>query len=153
MVIEPIWDPDGAGTIEVGVDAIEIWRIERAVQRFGERFLRRIYTESERLRYERRIPELAARFAAKEAVMKALGTGVRGVRWRDIEVLPNRRGKPLVRLSGTAAERARLLGLQHIAVSLTHARDLAIAVVVAHFTSEDRDGGDHAAQEGIAGDA
>ena len=133
MVIEPIWDPDAAGPVEVGVDAIEIWRIERALSRFGERFLSRIYTEAERIRYAGRVSELAARFAAKEAVMKALGTGVRGVRWRDIEVLPNQRGKPVVRLYATAAERAQLLGLQHIAVSLTHARDLAIAVVVAVF--------------------
>ncbi|MCM8746707.1 holo-ACP synthase [Thermomicrobium sp. CFH 73360] len=140
MVIEPIWDPDAAGPVEVGVDAIEIWRIERALSRFGERFLLRIYTEAERIRYAGRVSELAARFAAKEAVMKALGTGVRGVRWRDIEVLPNRRGKPVVRLYATAAERAQLLGLQHIAVSLTHARDLAIAVVVAVFTpSHSRD--------------
>jgi holo-[acyl-carrier protein] synthase len=133
VVIEPIWDPDKAGTIEVGVDAIEISRIERALERFGDRFLRRIYTEAERTRYAERLPELAARFAAKEAVMKALGTGIRGVRWRDIEVLPNRRGKPLIRLYETAAERARRLGLRHIAVSLTHARDLAIAVVIAQF--------------------
>ncbi|MCX2726102.1 holo-ACP synthase [Thermomicrobium sp. 4228-Ro] len=133
MVIEPIWDPDKAGTIEVGVDVIEIWRIERALERFGERFLRRIYTEAERTRYAERLPELAARFAAKEAVMKALGTGIRGVRWRDIEVLPNRRGKPLIRLYDTAAERAHRLGLRHIAVSLTHSRYLAIAVVIAHF--------------------
>jgi len=106
VVIEPIWDPDAAGPVEVGVDAIEIWRIERALSRFGERFLSRIYTEAERIRYAGRASELAARFAAKEAVMKALGTGVRGVRWRDIEVLPNRRGKPVVRLYATAAERA-----------------------------------------------
>lgn len=136
MVIEPIWHPDRAGPIEVGVDAIEIWRIERALQRFGERFLRRVYTEDERRRYGARVAELAARFAAKEAVMKALGTGVRGVRWRDIEVLPNARGKPLVRLYGTAAERARALGLVHIAVSLTHSRELAIAVVVASFRAD-----------------
>ncbi len=134
MVIEPIWDPDAAGPTEVGVDAIEIWRVERALSRFGERFLLRIYTEAERMRYAGRVSELAARFAAKEAVMKALGTGVRGVRWRDIEVLPNRRGKPVIRLYATAAERARLLGLKHLAVSLTHTRDLAIAVAVAVFT-------------------
>ncbi|MCX7624315.1 MAG: holo-ACP synthase [Thermomicrobium sp.] len=133
MVIEPLWDPDAAGPVEVGVDAIEIQRIQRVVQRFGQRFLERIYTEAERSRYAGRIPELAARFAAKEAVMKALGTGIRGIRWRDIEVLPNARGKPLIRLYGTAAERARRLGVRHIAVSLTHARELAIAVVVATF--------------------
>lgn len=136
MVIEPVWDPDSAGPVEVGVDAIEIWRIERTLARYGDRFLQRIYTEQERARYAGRVAELAARFAAKEAVMKALGTGVRGVRWRDIEILPNARGKPLIRLYGTAATRARALGLNHIAVSLTHARDLAIAVVVATFEGQ-----------------
>lgn len=133
MVIEPLWDPDTAGPIEVGVDAIEIRRIERALHRFGERFLARIYSPAERERYAGRVSELAARFAAKEATMKALGTGVRGIRWRDIEVLPNARGKPVIRLHASAAERARLLGLMHLAVSLTHSRDLAIAVVVARF--------------------
>jgi holo-[acyl-carrier protein] synthase len=128
---EPIWDPEAAGPVEVGVDAIEIERIEAALEKFGERFLRRIYTESERERYGRRPAELAARFAAKEAVMKVLGTGIRGVRWRDIEVLPNRRGKPIIRLHETAANRARLLGFRHLAISLTHSRSDSIAMVAA----------------------
>jgi len=126
---EPIWDPDATGPVEVGVDAIEIERIHRAITRFGDRFLNRIYTPQERERYRGRIAELAARFAAKEAVMKALGTGVRGVRWRDIEILSNRRGKPIVVLHGTARARAAQLGLRHVAISLTHARAFAIAVV------------------------
>jgi holo-[acyl-carrier protein] synthase len=128
---QPIWDPEAAGPIEVGVDAIEIDRIRKALERFGDRFLRRIYTERERERYAKRPAELAARFAAKEAVMKALGTGVRGIRWRDIEVLPNRRGKPILRLHETAARRARQLGYRHLAISLTHSRTDSIAVVVA----------------------
>jgi holo-[acyl-carrier protein] synthase len=128
---EPIWDPEAAGPVEVGVDAIEIERIAAALEKFGDRFLRRIYTEAERDRYRNRPAELAARFAAKEAVMKVLGTGVRGVRWRDIEVLPNRRGKPIVRLHKTAADRARLLGFRHIAISLTHSRSDSIAMVAA----------------------
>ncbi len=128
---DPIWDPEAAGPIEVGVDAIEIERIKHALDRFGDRFLRRIYTEREALRYGKRPAELAARFAAKEAVMKALGTGVRGVRWRDIEVVSNRRGKPIIVLHGTAAERSRLLGFQHFAISLTHSRTESIAMVVA----------------------
>jgi len=86
------------------------------LERFGERFLHRIYTDREIALYRSRVPELAARFAAKEAVMKALGTGVRGVGWRDIEVLPQRGGKPLVFLSGRARARAeadaRLVQLQ-----------------------------------------
>jgi len=93
--------------------------------------LRRIFTELERERYGRRPAELAARFAAKEATMKALGTGIRGVRWRDIETLSNRRGKPILVLHGTAARRAKLLGLKYWTVSLTHSRTDATAVVVA----------------------
>lgn len=127
----PIWDPDAAGPVEVGIDIIEIARIRDVLERFGDRFLNRIYTERERERYGRRPAELAARFAAKEAVMKALGTGIRGVRWRDIEVLPNRRGKPIVVLHGTAAARAKLLGFTHLAISLTHSRTDAMATVVA----------------------
>ncbi len=127
----PIWDPDSAGPVEVGVDVIEIERIKDVLSRFGERFLNRIYTEREANRYGHRPAELAARFAAKEAVMKALGTGVRGVRWRDIEIVSNRRGKPIIVLHETAARRARLLGFNHFAVSLTHSRTESIAMVVA----------------------
>lgn len=128
---QPIWDPDAAGPVEVGIDVIEIARIEATLDRFGARFLRRVYTERERRRYGHRPAELAARFAAKEAVMKALGTGIRGVRWRDIEVIGNRRGKPIVVLTGTAERRAALLGLTHFSISLTHSRTEAMAVVVA----------------------
>jgi len=127
----PLWDPDAAGPIEVGVDAIEIERIKDALERFGDRFLKRVYTQREAERYRHRPAELAARFAAKEAVMKALGTGIRGVRWRDIEVVSNRRGKPIIVLHGTAAERSRRLGFKHFAVSLTHSRTESIAMVVA----------------------
>src|SRR5437899_1348879 len=83
-------------TSAVGVDIIEIERIERALAKFGPRFLRRVYTQLEAAFCRGRSSELAARFAAKEAVMKALGTGARGVAWREIEVLPNHRGKPLI---------------------------------------------------------
>lgn len=128
---QPIWDPEAAGPVEVGVDAIEIERIAGALNRFGQRFLNRIYTDRERERYSNRPAELAARFAAKEAVMKVLGTGVRGIRWRDIEVLPNLRGKPIVQLHETAANRARQLGFRHLAISLTHSRSDSIAMVAA----------------------
>jgi holo-[acyl-carrier protein] synthase len=127
----PIWDSELAGPIEVGIDVIEIERIRSVLDRHGERFLKRIYTERERERYGNRPHELAARFAAKEATMKALGTGIRGVRWRDIEVLPNRRGKPIIILHETAQRRAESLKLSHFAVSLTHSRGDAIAIVVA----------------------
>ena len=127
----PIWDSEAAGPVEVGIDVIEIERIRRTLERHGERFLQRIYSPRERERYGTRVQELAARFAAKEATMKALGTGIRGIRWRDIEVLPNHRGKPILVLHETAQRRARLLGFTHFAVSLTHSRGDALAIVVA----------------------
>jgi holo-[acyl-carrier protein] synthase len=127
----PEFDPERSGDVAVGTDIIEIARIERALADFGERFLNRVYTERERDRYRDRISELAARFAAKEATSKALGTGIRGIRWREMEILPNRRGKPVLILHGQAEERARLLGLTDFSVSLTHSRTEAIAFVVA----------------------
>ncbi len=131
MVYEPIWDPEAAGPIEVGIDIIEIARIKHVLDRFPTRFLERCFTPRERERYGNRPAELAARFAAKEATMKALGTGTHGVHWRDIETLPNRRGKPILILHGTAAARADLLGFTHFAISLTHSRTDAMATVVA----------------------
>ena len=113
-----------------GTDIIEIGEFARGLELGGERFLRRIYTERERERYATRIPELAARFAAKEATSKALGTGIRGLTWRDMEILSNRRGKPILVLHGGAAARAEALGLVSFDVSLTHSRTLAMAFVV-----------------------
>jgi holo-[acyl-carrier protein] synthase len=127
---QPELDPERCGAVAVGIDTIEIARIRRAVADFGDRFLRRIYTERERERYGSRISELAARFAAKEATSKALGTGIRGIRWREMEVLANRRGKPVLFLHGGAAERAALLGLVDFDISLTHSRTDAMAFVV-----------------------
>ncbi|MCC7021685.1 MAG: holo-ACP synthase [Thermomicrobiales bacterium] len=127
---EPELDPERSGQIVTGVDIIEIARIERALADFGDRFLRRVYTERERERYATRVAELAARFAAKEATSKALGTGIRGMHWREMEILSNRRGKPILVLHGGAAERAALLGLVAFDVSLTHSRTDAMAFVV-----------------------
>lgn len=114
----------------VGVDIIEIARIEKAVSRWGRRFLGRIYTEAELAYCRGRAPELAARFAAKEAVMKALGTGNRGVAWREIEILPVRGGRPIVILYGRAQERANKLGLDGLSISLSHSKGLALASVI-----------------------
>jgi holo-[acyl-carrier protein] synthase len=114
----------------VGIDAIEIARVRRVLLRHPERFLRRVYTAEEVAFCRGRVAELAARFAAKEAVMKALGTGARGLAWREIEILPNSRGKPLVYLHGLAQKRAERIGLRGVDVSLTHSRELAIASVV-----------------------
>jgi holo-[acyl-carrier protein] synthase len=113
-----------------GIDIIEIARVRKVLDRHGERFLRRVYTEDEVRHCRGRVPELAARFAAKEAVMKALGTGVRGVGWRDIEILPNRRGKPLVFLYQRGAGRAERIELRGLDISLTHSKEFAMASVV-----------------------
>jgi holo-[acyl-carrier protein] synthase len=113
-----------------GVDIIEIDRVADVIARHGDRFLNRVYTPDEIAHCRGRVHELAARFAAKEAVMKALGTGIRGVGWRDIEVLPNRRGKPLVFLYGRGAARAARIELRGLEVSMTHSKEYAIASVV-----------------------
>ncbi len=113
-----------------GIDIIEIARVRAVLDRHGERFLRRVFTEDEVRHCRGRVPELAARFAAKEAVMKALGTGVRGVGWRDIEVLPNQRGKPLVFLYQRGAGRAERIELRGLDISLTHSKEFAMASVV-----------------------
>ena len=86
---------------------VEIGRVHRLLQRHRDRFRSRVFTPAELVLCRDRPHQLAARFAAKEATMKALGTGIRGVAWREIEVLPNRRGKPLLFLYGRARERAR----------------------------------------------
>ncbi len=130
-IYAPEYDPERVGLIATGIDVIEIARIQRTLDEFGERFLHRIYTEYERERCRDRVPELAARFAAKEATSKALGTGIRGIRWREMEVVSNRRGKPILVLHGQAAERAAMLGLYAFDISLTHSRTEAIAFVVA----------------------
>jgi holo-[acyl-carrier protein] synthase len=130
-VYQPELDPERAGLITAGVDIIEIARIQRALDDFGERFLRKVYTERERAWYGTRVAELAARFAAKEATSKALGTGIRGLYWREMEVVSNRRGKPILVLHGNAAARAAHLGLIAFDISLTHSRTEAMAFVVA----------------------
>ncbi len=122
--------PPMATKFAVGIDIIEIERVADVIARHGDRFLNRIYTPDEIAHCRGRVSELAARFAAKEAVMKALGTGVRGVGWRDIEVLPNRRGKPLVFLYERGAGRAERIELRGLEISLTHSNEFAIAAVV-----------------------
>jgi holo-[acyl-carrier protein] synthase len=115
----------------VGVDIIEIERVAAVISRWGERFLRRVYTPAELAYCGGRLPELAARFAGKEAITKALGTGIRGLAWRELEILADPLGKPLVRLHGGARRRAEAIGLAAFAISLSHSRDFAVAVVVA----------------------
>ncbi len=114
----------------IGIDIIEIARIERVMERWGERFLRRIYTETELRLCRKRSSSLAGRFAGKEAVMKALGTGIKGINWREIEILAEPSGKPIVRLYGKAQVKADSLGLSELAISLSDSKEYAIAFVV-----------------------
>ncbi len=117
--------------LTTGVDIIEINRVAAVLERYGDRFLHRIYTPGE-LEYCRGRPsKLASRFAAKEATMKALGTGVRGVDWKDIEVVRAPSGAPSIKLHGRAQARAERLGVQEISVSMSDSRDNAVAFVVA----------------------
>lgn len=121
--------------IGLGTDLIEIERIERSVARFGERFLERVFTPGE-IAYchaKRGSAEsFAARFAAKEAGAKALGTGIsRGVSWKEFEVKRAPGQRPELHLSGRAAEIARELGVNRMSLSLTHSREMSMAVVVA----------------------
>ncbi len=113
-----------------GIDIIELSRIKKAIDRWGEPFLRRIYTDSELKLYRKSTSSLAARFACKEAVMKLLGTGRNGANWLDIETISLTSGKPVVKLYGRAQSEADKLGVKDIAVSLTHSREYAIASVV-----------------------
>lgn len=120
-------------TLSTGVDIIEIPRVRRVLEQYGRRFLARVFTPGEIAYCRERAPNLAARFAAKEATMKALGTGVRGVGWKDIEVVRHESGAPSIKLHGRAQQRAQRLGLQEIAISLSHSREFAVASVVARF--------------------
>ncbi len=117
-----------------GIDIAEVPRIAQALSRHGERFLHRVYTEGE-ISYcdskANRIERYAARFAAKEAAMKALGTGWNhGVRWRDIEVSRLPGGRPTIKFHGKAAEFAARLGMTNVALSISHTSEQAIAQVI-----------------------
>ncbi len=119
--------------VALGLDATDIPRVEEMLRRFGDRFLRRVFTEAEIsycLRHRNPAPHLAARFAAKEAAMKALGTGRSlGVLWRDIEVV-RQGGPPQLRFHGTAAARFASLGATRSLLTLTHSESLALAQVL-----------------------
>ena len=115
----------------VGVDIIKTARIAESVARFGERFLRRVYTNQELVYCNGRLGSLAARWAAKEAVAKALGTGIGDVSWQEIEVFNDDKLCPSIQLHGAAADLAGELGISTIAISLSHTVDYAVAFVVA----------------------
>ena len=121
--------------VGLGMDVAEIDRIEAAIRHSsGARFIERIYTQGETAyceRFANKYERYAARFAAKEAAMKALGTGwTRGVRWRDIEVAREPGGKPTLHLAGAARKIADDLGVKHIALTITHSGNLAMAQVI-----------------------
>jgi holo-[acyl-carrier protein] synthase len=123
------------GTTELGIDIIRVDRIKGTLAKFGRRFARRVLTESED-RYVRDRPEnFAGRWAAKEAVSKVLGLGVRGVGWTEIEIQRLPTGAPAVRLHGRAARRAEQLGMDRIAVSISHEDDYAVAIAFGIRTS------------------
>jgi len=119
----------------MGTDMIEIGRIQLSIEQFGERFLHRVYTPGEIAYCQRKkhaAESFAARFAAKEAGAKALGTGIsRGVTWKEIEVKREPSGRPTLHLSGRARQLADQIGIARLSLSLTHSRDLALAVVIA----------------------
>jgi holo-[acyl-carrier protein] synthase len=113
-----------------GVDIIEIERVENVALKYGRRFLERIYTYDEISYCKGKAPQLASRFAAKEAVMKALGTGIRGVGWKDVEIVRRRGMAPHIKLHGRAKMRASQIGLSHLSLSLSHSREFAVASVI-----------------------
>ncbi len=117
--------------LATGVDLIEIIRVEHALRRHGRSFLERIYTPNEIQQFGKSIESLAVRFAAKEAVSKALGTGIGNISWQEIEVLRDDMDAPILNLYGTARQRADLMGLQTWSVSLSHTATHAIAFVAA----------------------
>jgi holo-[acyl-carrier protein] synthase len=120
--------------VGLGIDIAEVGRVKAAIERYGETFLRRVYTLKEREyceRFKNKYERYAGRFAAKEAAMKALGTGwSRGVRWVDVEVVREKGGRPTIKLAGEAGHVADGLHVKNISLSITHTADQAFAQVV-----------------------
>ncbi|MAX10682.1 MAG: holo-[acyl-carrier-protein] synthase [Candidatus Marinimicrobia bacterium] len=114
-----------------GIDIIEIDRIHSVLTQYGDRFLNKIFTPDEIQYCKGRSPNLAGRFAAKEATMKALKTGTRGVSWKDIEVVRESSGAPTIKLYNRALTRSKSLGINSLALSFSHSRDYAVASVIA----------------------
>jgi holo-[acyl-carrier protein] synthase len=121
--------------VAVGIDIIEVARVLKVYERHGDRFLQRVFTKDEVRQCRGKATRWAGRFAAKEAISKALGTGLHGVSWREMEIVQLRSGRPTVRLYGAASERARLLALSAFDVSIADLAQFSIAVAVAVQTS------------------
>ncbi|TME00020.1 MAG: holo-[acyl-carrier-protein] synthase [Chloroflexi bacterium] len=126
----PLSLPRGVN-IAVGIDIIEVARVRKVYEHHGERFLKRVFTEVEVMQCRGKATRLAGRFAAKEAISKALGTGIHGVAWREMEIVQLRSGRPTVTLHGNAKRRAELLGISAFDVSMADLVDCSIAVAVA----------------------
>lgn len=129
----PLLPPQGVN-IAVGIDIIEVDRVRKVYERHGERFLQRVFTEREIGQCRGKINRFAARFAAKEAISKALGTGIHGVAWREMEIVQLRSGRPTVRLHGKAKLRAEQLGISAFDVSMSDLAHFSIAIAIAAQT-------------------
>jgi len=127
--------PTRGVNVAVGIDIIEVGRVRKVLEKHGERFLKRVYTINEVQQCRGKVTRLAGRFAAKEAISKALGTGLRGVTWREMEVVQLRSGRPTVTLRGNARRRAELLGLSAFDVSIADLAEFSIAIAVAIQTT------------------
>jgi len=126
----PMVTPQGVN-VAVGIDIIEVDRVRKVYEKYGERFLKRVFTPAEISNFRGKVQRIAGRFAAKEAISKALGTGMHGVAWREMEVVQLRSGRPSVRLHGNAKKRAELLGINAFDVSIADLQAFSIAVAVA----------------------
>jgi holo-[acyl-carrier protein] synthase len=118
-------------TLATGIDLIEIERVQEVIEHHGQRFLNRVFTPQELAEVGSNYASLAARFAAKEAVAKALGTGIGSITWQEIEILRGPAREPILYLHGAAKDLAESLSLKQWSISLSHSRDQAIAFVVA----------------------
>ena len=127
--------PTQGVNVAVGIDIIEVDRVRKVFERHGERFLQRVFTEMEARQCRGKVTRLAGRFAAKEAISKALGTGLHGVAWREMEVVQMYSGRPTVRLHGNARKRAEQLGLSAFDVSIADLAQFSIAIAVAVQTN------------------
>jgi len=116
----------------IGVDIVEIQRIKLAVTRWEDTFLKRIYSDAELEYCGKMYGSLAARFAAKEAVIKTLGAAAKGLSWREIEILHGENEAPYVKLHGNTLKQAEKLGLTEVSISMSHCKEYAIALSVAH---------------------
>jgi holo-[acyl-carrier protein] synthase len=123
-------------TLATGIDLIEIERVQRMIDDYGKRFLQRIFTLQELTELGENVDSLAGRFAAKEAVAKALGTGIGAVAWGEIEILRGPQRQPILHLHGAAARLAEKQGLNEWSVSISHTQTHAVAVAVGHRVVE-----------------